>query len=201
MQKLNCGGSGIALAPKYAVLHSQQKAVCTCSTRGRPVRMHLCRNSIPKVPKIQYFINDDTWAHQLPEHKSPGYTRTSVLGRVQGGEPDTRSRRIDCIFVSGGLPEYASSVFTTRVGFTDHNPVVLHFIPMGLDGTSLSAGSSLDALRHEDTVTGLHMQNKTLHRPYDFLVRTHSPTPKRPTPARVGEGKKPAADCGCVEIW
>ena len=65
MQNLKCGGSGIALAPKYAVLHSQQKAVCTCSTRGRPVRMHLCRNSILKVPKIQYFIKTVSYVHNI----------------------------------------------------------------------------------------------------------------------------------------
>ena len=65
MQNLKCGGRGIALAPKYAVLHSQQQAVCTCSTRGRPVRMHLCRNSIPKVPKIQYFIETANYVQKI----------------------------------------------------------------------------------------------------------------------------------------
>ena len=47
----------------------------------------------------------------------------------------TVSRRIDCICVSKGVLGYASAMFTTPVGYSDHNAVVLQFIGMGMDGS------------------------------------------------------------------
>ena len=101
---------------------------------------------------LQAFAVHDAWAHQFQDRDSPGYTRTSVLRRAAGGAR-TVSRRIDRISVSHSLLGCASSMFTTPVGFSDHNSVVLQFVGMGPDGEQPTRWKyPLDALQDPDTL-------------------------------------------------
>ena len=94
--------------------------------------------------------------------RTPGYTPTSVLRRAADGV-QTMSRRIDRISVSHSLPGYASSMFTTPVGFSDHNSVVLQFVGMGLDGKQPTRWKfPLDALQDPDTVDWVSRELQTL---------------------------------------
>ena len=82
---------------------------------------------------LQAFALHDAWAHQFPDRDPPSYTRTSVLGWAADGA-QTVSRQMHHISVSHSLLGYASSMFTTPVGCSDHSCVVLQFVGLGLDG-------------------------------------------------------------------
>ena len=76
----------------------------------------------------------------------------------------TVSRRIDRISVSKGPVGYASAMFTTPAGFSDHNAVVLQFIGMGMDGVQpVRWKFPLDALQHEDTVEWIRLELQSIH--------------------------------------
>ena len=111
---------------------------------------------------LQAFAVHDAWAHQFPDRDPPGYTRTSVLRRAADGTHIV-SRRIDSISVSHSLFGYASSMFTTLVGFSDHNSVVLQFVGMGLDGEQPNRWRfPRDALQDSDTLDSLSRELQTL---------------------------------------
>ena len=111
---------------------------------------------------LQAFAVHDAWAHQFPDRDPPGYTGTSVLQRAADGAP-TVSRRIDRISVSHSLLGYASSMFTTPVGLSDHSSVVLQFVGMGLDGEQPTRWKfPLDALQDPDTVDSVSRELQTL---------------------------------------
>ena len=111
---------------------------------------------------LQAFAVHDAWAHQFLDRDPPGYTRTSVLRRAADGA-QTVSRRIDRISVSHSLLGYASSMFTTPVGFNDHNSVVLQFVGMGLDGEQPTRWRfPLDALQASDTIDWVSRELQTL---------------------------------------
>ena len=69
-----------------------------------------------------------------------------------------------CISVSEGLLGYASPMFTTPVGFTDHSAVVLQFVGMGMDGVQhVRWKFPQDALQHEDTVVWNRVELLCIH--------------------------------------
>ena len=111
---------------------------------------------------LHTFVVHDAWAHQFPDRDPTAYTRTSVLQRAADGA-QTVSRLIDRISVSDSLVGYASSMFTTPVGFSDHNSVVLQFLGMGLDGEQpIRWRFPLDALQDPDTVDWVPRELQTL---------------------------------------
>ena len=76
----------------------------------------------------------DAWVKQFPDRKAPGYTRTVVLPS-DGDSPSAKvSCRIGRISVTDDVLQYGTSMFTSPVGFSDHQAVVLQFIGMGLGG-------------------------------------------------------------------
>ena len=103
---------------------------------------------------LQAFAVHGAWAHEFPDCDPPGYTRTSVLRRAAYGA-QTVSRRIDRNSVSHGLLGHASSMFTTLVGFSDHNSVVLQFVGLGLDGSSRQALQRLMQQARESRIYGV----------------------------------------------
>ena len=111
---------------------------------------------------LQAFAVHDVWAHQFPNRDLPGYTRTSVLRRAADGA-ETVSPHIDQISVSHSLLSYASWMFTTPVGCSHHNSVVLLFLGMGLDGEQPTRWKfPLDTLQDPDTVDQVSREMQTL---------------------------------------
>ena len=76
----------------------------------------------------------DAWVQQFPEREVPGYTRTAVLLAHADAPAEEVSRRIDRNSVSPNLLCHGTSMFTTPVGFSDHQAVVLQFVGLGLSG-------------------------------------------------------------------
>ena len=132
------------------------------STRENTWSLHELSAMESERDCLHAFAVHDAWAHQFPGHDPPGYTRTSVLRRAPDGA-QTVSRRIDRISVSHSLLGYASSMFTTPVGFSDHNSVVLQFVGMDLDGEQPTRWKfPLDALQDPDTVDWFTRELQTL---------------------------------------
>ena len=101
---------------------------------------------------LRAFAVYDVWAHQFPDRDPPGYTRTSVLKRAADGA-QTVSRHIGRNSVSHSVLGYACSMFTTPVGFSDHNSLVMQFVGLRLDGEQPARWKfPLDALRDPESV-------------------------------------------------
>ena len=71
-----------------------------------------------------------------------------------GDSPSEKvSRRIDRNSVTDDLLQYGTLMFTSPMGFTDHQTVVLQFIGMGLGGPQSNRWKfPADALHQEPTV-------------------------------------------------
>ena len=73
------------------------------------------------------------------------------------------SRQIDRKSVSHSLFGYASSMFTTPVGFSDHNSVVLQFVGRGLNGEQPARWKfPLDALQDSEIVDWVSQELQAL---------------------------------------
>ena len=102
-----------------------------------------------RLSAIAFRRSHDVWAHQFPDRNPDG--------------AQTVSRRIDRIFVSHSLLGYASSMFTTPVGFSDHNSVVLQFVGLGLDGEQPARWKfPLDALQDSETIDWVSQELQAL---------------------------------------
>ena len=74
------------------------------------------------------------------------------------------SRRINTISVTHDLLQYGTSMFTSPVGFSDQQEVVLQFIGVGLGGPQSSGGKfPADALHHEPTVEWISSELESIN--------------------------------------